>query len=253
MRDALGEVQTVLVLGGTSDIAVATCRRLAAGRTRRIVLGVRDPGAAAPVVDVLREAGADEVEAVAFDATDYAGHAAFVAETFDRLGDIDLVLVAFGVLGDRTRSEHDAELARSVIDTNFTGVVSVAIPISERLRTQGHGTLCVLSSVAGERVRRTNFVYGASKAGVDGFAQGLGAALADSGARVMIVRPGFVPTKMTAGLSAAPFATTADAVAEVIVRGLARGSDIVWAPPVLRLVMSALRHLPTPIFRRLPQ
>ena len=116
MKDALGDMQTVLVLGGTSEIAVAIATKLAANRTRRIVLGVRDPVAAAPVVDALRAAGASEVEAVAFDATAYADHATFVEETFARIGDVDLVLVAFGLLGDRTRTEHDAALARSVIE-----------------------------------------------------------------------------------------------------------------------------------------
>lgn len=253
MRDALGEVQTVLVLGGTSDIAVATCRRLAAGRARRIVLAVREPERATAAVAALREAGAAEVDAVAFDATDFAGHDAFVAATFERTGDIDLVLVAFGVLGDQEQAEHDAAAAREIIETNFTGAVSVMTPIADRLRAQGHGTLCLLSSVAGERVRRSNFVYGASKAGVDGFAQGLAAALVGSGARVMIVRPGFVHTKMTEGRDPAPLSTTPDAVAEAILRGIARGREVVWVPPQLRPVMAILRHVPTRIFRRLPQ
>lgn len=253
MKDALGEVQTVLVLGGTSDIARATCRRLAAGRARRIVLAVRDVDRATEVVAELRAAGTTDVQTIGFDATDYAAHDAFVTEVFERCGDIDLVLVAFGVLGDQETAEHDAAAARTIVETNFTGAVSVMIPIAERLRAQGHGTLCLLSSVAGERVRRSNFVYGASKAGVDGFAQGLAAALVGSGARVMIVRPGFVHTKMTEGRTAAPFATTADAVADAILSGLARGAEVVWAPSALRFVMSALRHLPTRVFRRLPQ
>ena len=255
MKDALGEVQNVLVLGGTSDIAMATARRLAAGRARSITLGVRDPASAAAVAaaDDLRACGAVTVEVVAFDATDFAAHADFVAETFDRIGDIDLVLVAFGVLGDQDRAEHDAAAAREIVETNFTGAVSVMTPIADRLRAQGHGTLCLLSSVAGERVRRANFVYGASKAGVDGYAQGLAAALAGSGARVMIVRPGFVHTKMTAGRAAAPLATTADAVADAILHGIARGREVVWVPGALRFVMAALRLLPTPVFRRLPQ
>src|SRR5918912_3480447 len=116
------------------------------------------------------------------------------------------------------------------------------VPLAQRMRTQGHGTIVVLSSVAGERARKSNFVYGASKAGVDAFAQGLGDSLAGTGVHVMVVRPGFVKTKMTAGMSPAPFSTTADAVAEEIVKGLARGSHTVWAPPLLRGVMSVLRH-----------
>ena len=124
--------------------------------------------------------------------------------------------------------------------------------IVERLRAQGHGTIVALSSVAGERARRSNFVYGSSKAGMDTFLQGLADSLVGSGVRVMIVRPGFVHTKMTAGMEPAPLSTTAEAVADAIVRGLARGSEIVWVPPALRFVMSALRHVPRAIFRRLP-
>jgi decaprenylphospho-beta-D-erythro-pentofuranosid-2-ulose 2-reductase len=109
----------------------------------------------------------------------------------------------------------------------------------------------LLSSVAGERVRRSNFVYGSSKAGIDGYYQGLAASLATSGVRVMIVRAGFVHTKMTDRLKAAPLSVTADAVADAVVRGLARGREIVWVPPAMRYVMVVLRHLPVAVFRRL--
>jgi decaprenylphospho-beta-D-erythro-pentofuranosid-2-ulose 2-reductase len=108
-----------------------------------------------------------------------------------------------------------------------------------------------LSSVAGERVRKSNFVYGSAKAGLDGFAQGLGDSLQGSGVQVMVVRPGFVRTKMTAGLEEAPLSTDADAVAEAIASGLRRNAHTVWSPAPLRFVMSALRHVPRAIFKRL--
>jgi decaprenylphospho-beta-D-erythro-pentofuranosid-2-ulose 2-reductase len=200
----------------------------------------------------LRDGGASEVHSVAFDATDFASHEGFVRTTFDRYGDFDLVLVAFGVLGDQARAEHDAAAAREIVETNFTGTVSVTVPVVNRLRAQGHGALVLLSSVAGERVRRSNFVYGSSKAGIDGYYQGVAASLASSGVRVMIVRPGFVHTKMTEGLKAAPLSVTADDVADAVVRGLARGREVVWVPPALRYVMVVLRHLPAAVFRRLP-
>ena len=130
-------------------------------------------------------------------------------------------------------------------------MVSVAVPLAQRMREQGHA-IVALSSVAGERARRSNFVYGSSKAGMDTFFQGLGDSLVGTGVNVMIVRPGFVHTKMTEGLDAAPLSTTADAVAAAIVRGLERGSEAVWVPGTLRYVMSALRHVPRPIFRKLP-
>ena len=110
----------------------------------------------------------------------------------------------------------------------------------------------LLSSVAGERVRRSNFVYGSAKAGIDGYFQGLGDALHGTGVHVMIVRPGFVHTKMTAGRPRVPLSVGPDAVASAIVRGLERGSEVVWVPPAFRYVMTVLRHVPRWAFRRLP-
>ena len=250
MRDATGAVQSVLVLGGTSEIGLATARRLARDRARRVVLAARDPGRAEASAEPLRELGA-EVECVAFDAADLASHPGFVDDVFERFGDIDLVLVAWGVLGDQERLARDHDAAVEAAQVNYTGVVSVSVPLAERLRRQGHGTIVYLSSVAGERARASNFVYGSTKAGMDAFAQGLGDSLDGSGVRVMVVRPGFVRTKMTEGLDPAPLSTDADAVAESIAAGLRTGAHTVWSPAPLRLVMSALRHLPRPLFRRL--
>jgi decaprenylphospho-beta-D-erythro-pentofuranosid-2-ulose 2-reductase len=251
VKDALGSVQSVLVLGGTSEIGLATARRLVADRTRTVVLAVRDPAAAEGDAAALRAAGA-EVDVVAFDALASETHDAFVEDVFSRHGDLDLVLLAFGVLGDQATDERDAAAARAVVQTNFTGAVSVMVPLVERLRRQGHGTLAVLSTVAAERARKANFVYGASKAGLDAFAQGFGDALAGSGVNVVVVRPGFVHTKMTAGMDPAPFATTPEKVAEAIVDGVRSGAHTVWAPGILRYVMAVLRHVPRPLFRRIP-
>ena len=235
MRDALGAVQSVLVVGGRSDIARALVERLRQDRPLRVILGVRSPR----TPDDLR-----------FDALDRASHSAFVEEAFAG-GDIDLVVVAVGVLGDQANDERDPEAAVALMETNLVGPVSVLIPIVDRLRSQGHGAIVVLSSVAAERPRQANFVYGASKAGLDAFAQGLGDALVGSGVDVLVVRPGFVRTKMTVGRPEAPFATTPEAVAEEIVRGLRRRAHTVWVPSRLRLVMTVVRHLPRPLFRLL--
>jgi decaprenylphospho-beta-D-erythro-pentofuranosid-2-ulose 2-reductase len=245
-------VQSLLVLGGTSEIGLATARKLAEARTRRILLAVRDPAAAEPEAEELRRAGADDVSTIAFDAEDTGSHEEFVRGAFDRLGDVDCVLVAFGVLGDSDELQRDGAAAVRVAQVNYTGAVSVSIPLAQRLREQGHGTIVYLSSVAGERVRKANFVYGSSKAGLDGFAQGLGDHLDGSGVRVMVVRPGFVRTKMTAGLEPAPLSTDAESVAASIAAGLRRNAHTVWSPAPLRFVMSALRHLPRAVFRRLP-
>lgn len=252
MRDALGNVQSVLVLGGGSDIALATVRRLVAARTRTVVLAAHHPDRLGDTVAELRAAGATTVEVVAFDASATEHHPAMVDDVFDRFGDFDVVLIAFGVLGDQARAEEDVTAALDIARVNYLGTVSVAVPVAHRMRAQGHGTIVALSSVAGERVRRSNFVYGSSKAGMDGFLQGLGDSLVDTGVTVLLVRPGFVHTKMTDGLDAAPLSTTPEAVADAIVAGLARGSETVWVPATLRYVMMVLRHLPRPIFRRLP-
>ena len=250
MRDATGAVQSLLVLGGTSEIGVATAKRLARDRARRVILAARDPARTSTAAREIEALGA-EVESVAFDAADFGSHEAFVAEVFDRFGDIDCVLVAWGVLGDQERMAHDHAMAVDAAQVNYTGVVSVSIPLAERMRRQGHGTIVYLSSVAGERARASNFVYGSTKAGMDAFAQGLGDSLAGTGVNVMVVRPGFVTTKMTEGLDPAPLSTDPDSVAASIAAGLRRNSHTVWSPGPLRLVFSALRHLPRPIFRRL--
>jgi decaprenylphospho-beta-D-erythro-pentofuranosid-2-ulose 2-reductase len=252
VKDSLGAVQSVLVLGGGSDIAVATCRELVGRRARTVVLAARHPESLESTKKELETLGATTVAAVGFDATDTASHETFVNDVFDRFGDFDLVLVTFGVLGDQETAERDAAVAVDVARVNYVGAVSVAVPIAQRLRAQGHGALVALSSVAGERARRSNFVYGSTKAGLDAFFQGLGDSLAGTGVHVMVVRPGFVHTKMTDGLPPAPLATTPDAVAAAIVAGLARGAHTVWAPPALRWVMTVLRHVPRPVFRRLP-
>jgi decaprenylphospho-beta-D-erythro-pentofuranosid-2-ulose 2-reductase len=221
-------VESLLVLGGGSEIGQATARALA---PRRVVLAGRSP----------ERWEAPGVAVEEWDATGEDQRGA-IGRLFEAHGDLDVVLCAAGVLEGATAD---------VIRTNFLGLAAALEAAAERMRAQGHGTLVVLSSVAAERPRRSNYVYGSSKAGLDAFAQGLGDDLAGSGVRVMVVRPGFVHTKMTAGREAAPLATTPEAVAEAIVGGLARGSHTVWVPGALRWVMAVLRHLPRPLFRRL--
>jgi decaprenylphospho-beta-D-erythro-pentofuranosid-2-ulose 2-reductase len=250
MKDGLGSVQSVLVLGGGSDIGLATARALVASRTRKVVLAARKPKRLEENAEELRRLGALEVSLVEFDADATETHEAVIRDTFSQ-GDIDAVVVAFGLLGDQQVNEKDAKSALGVIHTNFLGAVSVLIPVAEELRRQGHGTIVVLSSVAAERPRKSNFVYGSSKAGLDSFVQGLGDSLQGTGVQVMVVRPGFVRTKMTAGREPMPMSAAPEEVASVITAGLRSGAHTVWAPPRLRWVMLALRHVPRPIFRRL--
>ncbi|MFJ6576411.1 decaprenylphospho-beta-D-erythro-pentofuranosid-2-ulose 2-reductase [Streptomyces sp. NPDC091368] len=250
MKDAFGAPQSLLVLGGTSEIGLATARRLIARRTRTVWLAGRPSPALTAAADSLRALGA-EVRTVPFDALDTASHEECLGKVFTE-GDIDMVLLAFGVLGDQARDESDPVAAVRVAQTNYTGAVSAGLVCAGALQAQGHGSLVVLSSVAGERARRADFIYGSSKAGLDAFAQGLGDALYGTGVHVMVVRPGFVRSRMTAGLARAPLATTPEAVAGAIELGLRRRSETVWVPGALRMVMAAVRHVPRPLFRRLP-
>ena len=251
MNDALGSPQSVLLLGGTSDIGLATARALVARRARTVVLAGRRPDAMEAHAAELRQLGAEVAEVVAFDGDDVASHRAFCDDVFSRFGDLDVVVLAFGVLGDQARAEEDPDVAVQILTTNFLGAASVGLHVARHLRRQGHGTLVALSSVAAERARRANFVYGSSKAGFDALFQGLGDALVGTGAKVLIVRPGFVHTKMTEGRDPAPLSTTPEKVAEIVVRALETGAEEVWAPPALRYLMSGMRHLPRPLFRRI--
>jgi decaprenylphospho-beta-D-erythro-pentofuranosid-2-ulose 2-reductase len=138
------------------------------------------------------------------------------------------------------------------VHVNYSGAVSTCLALAARMRRQGHGRIAVLSSVAGERARAANFVYGSSKAGLDAFAQGLGDSLVGDGVNVTVIRPGFVHSRMTRGMRSAPFATTPRVVGELAAAGIRKGKHTVWAPAILRYVFMILRHVPRPIFRRLP-
>ena len=285
VRNALGGIQSLLVLGGSSDIGAAIAERLVPGGCRSIVLAGRRLEAMEPVAERLRAAGA-EVAITSWDATDIAGHADAVkaawaalptngasgaadrdAETADpalpdvalpdvalpdaALPDVDCVLLAAGVLGEQDHLEDDPAAAAELAVANYAGPVSTLLHVTRRLEEQGHGTIIVLSSVAGERVRQSNFVYGSSKAALDGFCQGLGDSLDGTGVNVMVVRPGFVHSSMTVGKEAPPLSTTPEAVAEAVADGLASGKHTVWVPGTFRYVMSAFRHLPRPLWRKL--
>ena len=248
--NAVGTPQSVLLLGGTSDIGLAVLERLAVGTRVRAVLAARPSPRRDAAVTRLRGAGHD-VRAVDFDAEDVASHARTLDEAFAG-GDVDVAVVAFGVLGDQERAWQDHPAAVHLVQVNVTAAVSTGVLLAERLRRQGHGTVVALSSVAGERPRRSNFVYGATKAGMDAFYTGLREAVRADGVRVLVVRPGFVKGRMTEGLPAAPLSTTPEAVAEVVARAVVEGREVVWAPPPLRWVMTVVRHLPAAVFRRLP-
>jgi decaprenylphospho-beta-D-erythro-pentofuranosid-2-ulose 2-reductase len=248
--DAVGNPQSVLLLGGTSEIGLAIVDALAARRPLRVVLAARPSERLTAAADRLERAGAT-VETVEFDALAPGTHGEVVRKAFAG-GDIDLAVVAFGLLGDQERAWTDVDAAVRLAQVNYVAAVSVGVALAERFADQGHGALVALSSVAGERARRSNFVYGSTKAGLDVFYTGLTEALRPSGVLVMVVRPGFVRTRMTEGLRPAPLSVDAPAVAAAVLDAVRRRREQVWVPGPLRAVMTVLRHLPRAVFRRLP-
>lgn len=248
MMNAFLQPQTILVLGGRSDIAQAIVRKLASPNLRTVVLAQRAGGDPASA-EMVGLAEGVEVVAVSFDATDHEGHAAFVQRIAEQHGDLDVVIQAFGQLGAEVGDDPVA--AAHLADVNFAGAVSSGLAVAARLSQQGHGVLVVLSSVAGVRTRPSNFVYGATKAGQDAFATGLGHSLHGTGARVLTVRPGFVRSEMTEGLDEAPFACDPDDVADATVAALGTKKSVVWAPGILRYVFAVLRLVPGFVWRRL--
>ncbi len=252
MNDALGGVQTAFVLGGTSELALATLAALDLRPGAKVALAGRDEEAMKQIRVPTSGGGSAEVITLAWDAAHAATGPQVVAAAAEALGDIDIVLVAAGILGDQARAEVDIEHAIDILSVNLVGVAAVLLPTAERLRSQGHGTIVVFSSVAGLRGRRANYVYGASKAGLDALAEGVQSSLAGSGAHLLVVRPGFVHTKMTSHLESAPFATTPDVVGAAVADAVRKGREAIHVPRLLGPVFAGFRLLPRPVFRRLP-
>lgn len=249
MENAFGQPQSVVVLGGTSDIARAITRRLCAQRARTVVLCGRDPDALAEAEAEAKASGAWRTATVAFDAMDLAGAGRCVDAAFAAAGEVDLVVVAVGRLGDQLADEDDPGLAAEAAAVNFAWPVAALAAVRAGLVAQGHGRVVVMSTLSAVRVRRSLYLYAGAKAGLDRVCQGLAESLAGTGVSLHIVRPAFVHTKMTAGRPATPFASTPEGVADAVVKGLAVGAPVIWSPPVLRYVAMVLRALPAPLWR----
>ncbi len=245
--------ERVLLVGGSSEIGLAIVKRLAAqDRVQPFLLG-RDPDRVRIALTELERAGCNGGELDILDAEDLASHERVIGGAFERSGGFEVAVLAIGVLGAQAGLDADRDEALEVMRVNFAGAGSVLLECLRQLRAQRRpGTLVVLSSVAAERPRASNPVYGAAKAGLDALAQGLADATAGTGVRVLVVRPGFVRSRMTAGLDPAPMATTPAAVADATVHALAGSAQTIWIPGRLRFLFAVLRHLPRAIYRRLP-
>lgn len=250
--DATGNPQSILLLGGTSEIGLAICARYLRNASATVVLACLpgDPGRDDAKAQ-MEAAGAKSVRVIDFDALDTASHPATIDSAFSD-GDIDVAIVAFGMDADAEELWHNQAKAVQVAEINYTAAVSVGVLLAGKMGAQGFGQIIAMSSVAGERVRRTNFVYGSTKAGLDGFYLGLGEALREDGVRVLVIRPGQVRTRFSAHVKEAPLTVDKEDVAELAVAAAAKGKEIVWAPGAFRYVMMVLRHVPRAIFRRLP-
>jgi decaprenylphospho-beta-D-erythro-pentofuranosid-2-ulose 2-reductase len=241
-----GCVPRVLLLGGTSEIGLAIVTALGLPASAEVILAGRDE-------QRLAAAGKDlpaRVRTVRYDALDTGSHQALVDGVFAE-GQVDLVISAAGVLVPQAGLERDVRRAAAMIETNFTGHVSTLLAVAARMRAQGRGTIVVLSSVAAVRPRKANPVYGSAKAGLDAFARGLADLLHGTGVRVLLVRPGFVAGRMTAGMPPAPLATTPQAVGRATAAALRRGQATVWVPPSLKVLALGLRCIPRPVWRRI--
>jgi short-subunit dehydrogenase len=242
---------TVLVAGATSAIGRAVAAELAR-RGHALVLTAREQAEAAALASDIALRHGVSARAERFDALDAASHAKFASDVIAAEGDaLEGVVVAFGWMGDAERARHDVAEAQTTIDVNFTAVVSLLTPLADHLERRGGGFVCVISSVAGDRGRQSNYVYGAAKGGLTVYLQGLRNRLFPAGVRVVTVKPGFVDTRMTFGLEGTFLVAPPERVAKGIVRAIERGADEVYLPGFWRPVMMAIRAVPERIFKRL--
>jgi len=239
------------VLGATSGIAEATCR-LWAERGDSLFLVARNADRLAAVAADLRTRGATYIDTAVSDLDNTAGHPELLALAINSLAGLDVAFVAVGVLGDQLKAEKGFAEAAQIIQTNFTAPVSLLTWLANYCAQRKAGTLAVLSSVAGERGRKSNYVYGSSKAALSTFVDGLRNRIDREGVRVMTIKPGPVKTAMTAGMKNVPkgMADVGD-VAAVLVKSIDKGTDVVFVPGKWRLIMAVIRAIPESVFKKL--
>ena len=239
----------VLILGATSAMAMATARRLAA-EGAVFYLAARDAERVEAVAADLRVRSGLTACGEALDLTDTASHEAMLERAVAAMGGIDLALVAYGVLGDQAQAEVSYRAASAVLEANFNSVVSLLTWLGNYFESQGKGVLAVISSVAGDRGRKSNYVYGASKAALNVFLDGMRARLDRKGVHVLTIRPGFVSSPMTAHLPKNRLFAEPDAIAAGILKAIRKRKDIVYLPPVWGLIMCIIRGIPQRVFKR---
>ncbi len=240
----------VLIVGATSAIAEAVARIWAARHYALFLVGRRQERLEAIAAD-LRLRGAASVDCLTMDARDYERHAAMLDAATAALGGLDIALVAHGSLPDQRACESSVALTLQEVENNGTSVVALSTLLAQRFEAQGSGCLAVIGSVAGDRGRQSNYVYGAAKGMVALFLQGLRNRLAKRGVQVLTLKPGLIDTPMTASFAKGALWTRPEAIARDIVDAVEHRRDIVYLPGFWRWVMFAIRHIPERIFKKL--
>jgi len=241
---------SVLILGATSRVANRVARCYAeAGHP--VYLAEPDLAEAERIAaDIAIRTGAETL-AGAFDALDFDAHPAFVDAVEEALGPIEVALVAFGLMGDQEDSEQDFAKAHRVIDVNYTGAASICEAIARRMSERGEGSIIGISSVAGDRGRRSNYFYGSAKGAFRLYLQGLRARMHPLGVHVMTVRLGFVDTRMTFGMKTGIPIASPEAVARALYRAQQQGVDTLYYPPFWAGIMGIIKAIPESVFKRL--
>jgi decaprenylphospho-beta-D-erythro-pentofuranosid-2-ulose 2-reductase len=240
----------VLVLGATSSIAMATMRRLAE-RNTRFMLVARNTNRLTAVAQDLLTRGAPKVDTWVMDLDDTTAHAEMLAAAAERLGRIDLALIAHGVLGDQEAAEASFEIAAAILHTNFISTVSLLTWLGNYFQAQRGGALAVVSSVAGDRGRKSNYVYGASKGALNIFLEGLRNRIDRDGVQVLTIKPGFVDTPMTAHVPHNALFASPDQVAQGILRAIERRRDVAYVPWFWSGIMLLVRAIPGSRFKKM--
>lgn len=244
-------MKNILIIGATSAIAIA-CARLWAKDGARFFLVARNGERLEQVASDLRARGAASVAYRQLDINSLDLHAEMLKQCASDLGALDIALVAPGTLPDQNECQADAAVAVREFNTNVTSVIALLTPIATLLEAQKRGTLAVISSVAADRGRQSNYLYGSAKAALSAFCEGMSARLFKAGAHVLTIKPGFVATPMTAGLPLPGLlVATPEKVASDIVRAIEKRKDVVYTPWFWSLIMLIIRSIPRPIFKRL--
>lgn len=244
------EPQRVLILGATSAIGSETAKEFARERAYLFLTG-RNSERLTAVADDLRVRGATRVETATLDIGDIPSHCPVIEAAVAALGGIDVALVAHGTLPNQDLCQEDVEQTLEALHINFTATIALLTILANQLESQRQGCIAVITSVAGDRGRQTNYVYGAAKGGVQIFLQGLRARLFRSNVTVLTIKPGFVDTPMTAAVRKNPLFADAGRVGRGIHRAIRRRQDVVYLPWFWRPVMAILNSLPETVFKRL--